>query len=259
MTQDTGIFIMVPEDIADKVLREGYCCSQRKKVPASNNIEAATRAYRRHQRSRPPVLLRVDYLPQGVTTRPSRHKDGTQKDGIKLQTDRLPPHCLSKVVRGHSVPSSFASASFQPPSRATSTRAREPVDRVTLEAQDGRYRVVGRQDIRQLYHATSNHHAQSILAQNTFHPGTRGFLGPGIYFSETPSNARRYCQCRTRPHVVLSCRVNVGNMKVVPQRRCTAEELLIDGCDCFKEDRRDCIMLPNMDKKQVLNIEMSYS
>lgn len=257
MAQDTGIFIMVPEDIADKVLREGYHCSRRKKIPASHNIEAAERAYCRHQRSRPPVLLRVEYLPASVAIRPSRHKDGTQKDGIKLQTDRLPSHCLSKVVRGHSVPSHGAS-SFQPPSRATSMRARAPVHRVTLAAEDGRYRVVGRSNIQELYHATSNQNAQNILDQNTFHSGVRGFLGPGIYFSKTPSNARRYCQCRTRPHVVLRCMVNMGNIKVVPQRTCTAEELLIDGCDCFKEDRRDCIMLPNMDKQQIMSIEMSY-
>jgi len=163
-------------------------------------------------------------------------------------------------MRGHSVPSwnLAASPSYQPPYRATSMRVCDPVDRVALASDTGRYRVVGRSNIRVLYHATSLAHAESILAQNTFRPGLKGFLGPGIYFSEDPMMARRYCQCRTRPHVVLSCRVNMGSVKNVRQSTCTADELLNDGCDSFKEIGRDCIMLPNMDKQQIVSIERTW-
>ena len=115
-----------------------------------------------------------------------------------------------------------------------------------------RYRVVGEENILKLYHATSITNAHSILRQKTFYPGTKGFLGPGIYFSESPYFARRYCQCPTRPHVVIRCSVDVGKVKNVGKvTHCTVQDLLVDGCDSFKDLGRDCIMLPNMDKAQI--------
>merc|ERR1719245_1525099 len=111
MAHDTGIFIVVPEDVGETILREGYRCTRRRRVPASHNMEAAQSAYRRHQRSRPPMRLKVVRLPMGVQTVP-------HKDGIKLSTQHLPAHCLEKVVRGYSVPSiSVPASSFQLPTR----------------------------------------------------------------------------------------------------------------------------------------------
>lgn len=124
MAQGGGIVIAVPEDIAAKVLFEGYRCSRRGRVPASRNRDAALRAYRRCQPSRPPVLLEVVSLPAGVDTSP-------HKDGIKLSTAHLPGNCLTRAPRPGSVPASSGvsaglTSSFQPPVRTASLRPPAP-------------------------------------------------------------------------------------------------------------------------------------
>eukprot|EP00747_Dinoflagellata_sp_TGD_P221796 gnl/TRDRNA2_/TRDRNA2_93573_c0_seq1.p1 gnl/TRDRNA2_/TRDRNA2_93573_c0~~gnl/TRDRNA2_/TRDRNA2_93573_c0_seq1.p1 ORF type:complete len:257 (-),score=31.63 gnl/TRDRNA2_/TRDRNA2_93573_c0_seq1:54-824(-) len=97
MAQDGAIVIAVPDDIAQKILCEGYRCSRRRRVPASRNREAALRAYRRFQPSRPPVLLEVVSLPANVATVP-------HKDGIKITTSHLAGDCLARVPRPGSAP-----------------------------------------------------------------------------------------------------------------------------------------------------------
>ena len=86
----TGIFIAVPEDIAPLILREGYQCSRRRRVPANRDRHAAIRAYHRGQHSQPAALFEVVRLPPGVAI--TQHKDG-----IKLETGHLPASCLVRV------------------------------------------------------------------------------------------------------------------------------------------------------------------
>jgi len=98
-----------------------------------------------------------------------------------------------------------------------------------------------------LYHATRESNAWNICAQRHMFPGRKGFLGPGIYFSQSPANARRHCQCRTGsgPIVVLCCHVDLGNAKTVDRGHHDEQELLASGFNSFKESGRDCYMLPN--------------
>ena len=78
MEQETGFYIAVPKTIAAKILREGYCCTRRRQVPANCNRSGAVRAYYRYWRSFPPILLQVT-VPPGVNIT-------SHKDGIKLDT-----------------------------------------------------------------------------------------------------------------------------------------------------------------------------
>lgn len=248
MDQDTGIYIAVPEDIAHKILREGYLCTRRRRVPAHRNREGAVRAYRRCQRSRPPVLLQAT-LPPGVMTTP-------HKDGIKLETAQLAPRYLAADGRAHTASpysnasslSSFTHATpypFQSPVRPASARPSAPGP--PLPGTTNADRVSRLQQCRPttLYHCTAETSARSILNQRHFRAGTHGFVGPGIYFSRTPEKARRYCQCRAPgPRVVLQCQVKLGNIKhVMKGYHGTGHALLAEGCDSYAEINRDSLML----------------
>jgi len=251
MDQGTGIFIAVPEDIAAKVLFEGYQCSRRRRVPAHHNREGALRGYHRSQRqlSRPPLLLQVVSLPSGVAASP-------YKDGVKLETRHLPAQHLKPVNRSHSA-SAFSPMpcyQYQPPLRSCSFRPSAPGPQLPgTRASDRQLRLQRQDNVRTLYHCTSESNAINICRQKAFRAGTNGFLGPGIYFSQTPSNARRYCQCRTGtgPRVILECRVNLGNAKRVPKGHYTGQQLLADGCDSYEEVGRDCFMLPDNQNGQI--------
>mmetsp|Transcript_98247 Transcript_98247/g.174095 ORF Transcript_98247/g.174095 Transcript_98247/m.174095 type:complete len:277 (-) Transcript_98247:526-1356(-) len=110
-----------------------------------------------------------------------------------------------------------------------------------------------RENVRTLYHATRESNALSMCRMKQFLPGRNGFLGAGIYFCEDDKKARRYCQCRTGtgPEVVLRCQVSMGKIKTVFRGPHTAQELLRDGCESFKEYGRDCFMIPNNDNNQI--------
>jgi len=110
-----------------------------------------------------------------------------------------------------------------------------------------------RENVRTLYHATRESNALSICGTKQFWPGRNGFLGAGIYFCEEAAYARRYCQCRTGtgPKVVLRCQVSMGKIKTVDRGYHTAQELMRDGCESFKEYRRDCFMIPNNANNQI--------
>jgi len=244
MDQDTGIYIAVPQDIGPKILREGYMCTRRRRVPAHRNREGAVRAYRRCQRSRPPMLLQAT-VPPGVTTTP-------HKDGIKLETKHLAPRYLSTDVRAHTTPPysspSYASPyPYQPPVRPASVRPSAPGPSSPGSTHADRARRLQQCRPTTLYHCTALTNAQNIISQKQFHAGNHGFIGPGIYFSRTPEKARRYCQCRAPgPRVVLKCEVKLGTPKTAFKGHYgTGQELLNEGCDSYEEGNRDSLMLPD--------------
>lgn len=123
-------------------------------------------------------------------------------------------------------------------------------------------RLSRRERIMTLCHATSETNAERICRLKTVLPGSNGFLGPGFYFSENSSNARRWCQCRTGsgPIVVLRCQVNMGHMQCVGRGWYTLAHLLDEGIDSLKEEGRDCYMLPNNDSQQICmqSIKIEY-
>jgi len=250
MDQDTGIYIAVPEDVAARILREGYLCTRRGRVPAHRNREGAVRAYRRCQRSRPPVLLQAK-VPPGVTTTP-------HKDGIKLETKQLAPRYLSSDVRAHTT-SPYTSSSYdppyqyQPPVRPASVRLSAPGPSYPGSTHAARERRLQQCRPTMLYHCTAMTNATSIIKQKQFRAGNHGFVGPGIYFSRTPEYARRYCQCRTPgPRVVLQCEVKLGNIKrALKGHNGTGQDLKDEGCDSYEEINRDSLMLPDNHDGQI--------
>jgi len=135
-------------------------------------------------------------------------------------------------------------------SRIRISWAPPPHEPANNQKQAGINRLAVRNNVKVLHHATRESNAKAICYQKSFRPGTRGFLGPGIYFSLQPSNARRWCQCRSGhgPIVVLRCEVNLGRMETVERGYYTATALLQDGYDSYKENGRDCYMLPNNDE-----------
>jgi len=238
----TGIYIAVPEDIAVKILHEGYRCTRRGRVPAHRKREGAVRAFRRNHRSRPPVLLQAR-VPPGVSTTP-------HKDGIKLETKQLAPMYLSTDVRAHTTSpdsSSTLPVPYQPTTRAASVFPSPPGPSVSGASNADRARRLQQCRPTTLYRCTAVTNANSILRQKQFRAGNRGFIGPGIYVSRAPYYAKRYCQCRTPcPRVVLQCEVKLGNIKkAFKGHQGTGWELLAEGCDLYEEMDRDSLMLPD--------------
>eukprot|EP00931_Biecheleriopsis_adriatica_P115144 TRINITY_DN90981_c0_g1_i1.p1 TRINITY_DN90981_c0_g1~~TRINITY_DN90981_c0_g1_i1.p1 ORF type:complete len:261 (-),score=16.83 TRINITY_DN90981_c0_g1_i1:142-924(-) len=244
MYQDTGVYIAVPEDVAAIILREGYVCTRRGRVPAHRNREGAVRAYRRCQRSRPPVLLQAT-VPPGIATT-------LHKDGIKLETKQLAPRYLAaddraRTVSPSSSPASTAPYLYQAPMRPASARPSAPGPSYAGTTHADRVHRLQKCQPTTLYHCTALTNAHSIINFRQFHAGFHGFIGPGIYFSRSPNSARRYCQCRTPgPRVVLACQVKLGNIKhAFKGHRGTGQELLAEGCDSYEEANRDSLMLPD--------------
>ena len=83
----TGIFIAVPENIAPQILREGYLCTRRRRVPANRDPHAAIAAYYRQQHLHVPALFELVCLPLGATI--TGHKDC-----LKLETAFIPADYL---------------------------------------------------------------------------------------------------------------------------------------------------------------------
>eukprot|EP00438_Fugacium_kawagutii_P035220 Skav214375 [mRNA] locus=C8776280:85:414:- [translate_table: standard] len=64
----------------------------------------------------------------------------------------------------------------------------------------------------ELYHETSLEAATSILTSQRMYRGSSGLAGGGIYFAESPNEARK----KANHHgVLLKATVRVGRMKVV--------------------------------------------
>lgn len=80
--------IVVPEELTGTILREGYRCTRRGRVPCSRSRSSALRAFRQWHPGRPHAFLKVVQLPPGITA-------DAHKDGIKINTSHLPASCVS--------------------------------------------------------------------------------------------------------------------------------------------------------------------
>jgi hypothetical protein len=79
-----------------------------------------------------------------------------------------------------------------------------------------------------LYHATNRAAADAIMRDQRLKAGTRGKLGPTIYFADTPDSARFKSQ--NGNDVVLAVEVEVGNtLDVTSEGRFTYEQLQMMG------------------------------
>lgn len=103
MVQIDGAVIIVPEELKAKILREGYRCKRRNRVPCSRNRDAALHAFRRLYPDKQHAILQVIALPSGVSA-------DEHKDGIKINTPHLPPYCISPDW--YTGPASHAMGSF---------------------------------------------------------------------------------------------------------------------------------------------------
>lgn len=254
MESQTGIFIAVPEELVNRILQEGYRCTNRNRVPAHRNRDEAIRAYRRHHYQQP-TLLTVSRMPLGVRESPHR-------GGVKLETRHLPASCLARVERSHS----FSMGAPTPSLASGLPRAmtfgypsvNQSIPRMSLN--DRQQRLQRNPNLQTLHHATGASRSQQILRSREFRAGTRGFLGPGIYFSRQPQNALRWCQCREHPRVVIVCRVRLGRVMQVDRGHHTGMALRAANYDSYEEIGRDCFMLPDnadgqidMDSLYVMN------
>ncbi|CAK0822927.1 unnamed protein product [Prorocentrum cordatum] len=84
-----GAVIVVPRDLKDQILREGYRCSRRRRVPCSHDLSEALRGYKRFYSQRPYAILEVVDLPDGIGA-------DVYKAGYKINTPHLPAGCLEE-------------------------------------------------------------------------------------------------------------------------------------------------------------------
>jgi len=134
--------------------------------------------------------------------------------------------------------------------KASEERARQALEESQKMAMERRGNVTT------LYHATKRCYANSICSQQRFIPGRGGFLGPGIYFSRSPSAARAFSRCHGS-EVVVQCDVSLGRLAVVERGNYSQAWLSSQGYDSLKEGGRDCYMLPRDDGSQIANICVS--
>mmetsp|Transcript_43416 Transcript_43416/g.135060 ORF Transcript_43416/g.135060 Transcript_43416/m.135060 type:complete len:243 (-) Transcript_43416:100-828(-) len=87
MAHIDGAVIVVPGELKERILREGYRCSRRRRVPCSRDRGAALRAFQRFQPGKVHAFLEIVSLPAGVTAEDF-------KDGIKINTSHLPASCI---------------------------------------------------------------------------------------------------------------------------------------------------------------------
>jgi len=87
-----GAMIVVPRDLKDQILREGYRCSRRRRVPCAHDLSEALRGYSRFYPERPYALLEVIDLPDGFDAE-------VYKDGFKINTPHLPAGCIREGRR----------------------------------------------------------------------------------------------------------------------------------------------------------------
>ena len=98
---------------------------------------------------------------------------------------------------------------------------------------------------RTLFHATSMKNARAII-EDQFYPGTSGWLGPGVYFSVNPVEARRQCQYKGQERVVvLECRVKLGRTRVLQKRYDGLDDdiMLDNRFDSASLEGRDIVMI----------------
>ena len=87
--------------------------------------------------------------------------------------------------------------------------------------------------VMRLYHQTDRAAADSILSSGEMRLGSRGSVGPGIYFAETPAATHRKAE---RKGVVLEVDVRLGRVKELsrPDGSITLAKLHEEGYDCVK-------------------------
>ena len=89
----------------------------------------------------------------------------------------------------------------------------------------------------ELYHETSEEAAERILSSQRMLRGQGGLAGGGIYFAESPAEARRKANQRG---AMLKATVRVGRMKVVQRQGSTTfTQLVSEGYDSVKILGRD--------------------
>mmetsp|Transcript_71986 Transcript_71986/g.194710 ORF Transcript_71986/g.194710 Transcript_71986/m.194710 type:complete len:242 (+) Transcript_71986:91-816(+) len=99
--------IVVPEELTSTILREGYRCSRRGRVPCSRSRSSALRAFQQWHPGRRHAFLRVVQLPPGITA-------DVHEDGLKINTAHLPAACVTVDSPG----SGRASGTLLQPGRA---------------------------------------------------------------------------------------------------------------------------------------------
>lgn len=92
--------------------------------------------------------------------------------------------------------------------------------------------------VKRAFHCTTEEAAKAIVETQTFRKGSSGMVGGGIYFAESPADARRKARQGT---VILEATLRMGRMYVVPSggnSDITFEWLQTRGRDsvCFTRD-----------------------
>mmetsp|Transcript_66334 Transcript_66334/g.154101 ORF Transcript_66334/g.154101 Transcript_66334/m.154101 type:complete len:211 (-) Transcript_66334:13-645(-) len=126
MVQIDGAVIVVPEELKDTILREGYRYTLRHRVPCSRDRAAAVRAFQRNHPHKAHSVIKVTSLPPGVDTE-------EYKDGFKINIPHLPAaHLRSGSVAG------FAPQSRSLPSELPLCEIYYTQDSIADHFQDGR-------------------------------------------------------------------------------------------------------------------------
>ena len=89
MVNAVGCIVIVPAELKNKILREGYWCSRRHRVPCSRNRKSALQAYQQYYPGKPYAILEIVALPKGTDA-------SVHKGGIKINSSHLPWTCLSE-------------------------------------------------------------------------------------------------------------------------------------------------------------------
>eukprot|EP00930_Biecheleria_cincta_P097663 TRINITY_DN89367_c0_g1_i1.p1 TRINITY_DN89367_c0_g1~~TRINITY_DN89367_c0_g1_i1.p1 ORF type:complete len:345 (+),score=85.28 TRINITY_DN89367_c0_g1_i1:54-1037(+) len=106
-----------------------------------------------------------------------------------------------------------------------------------------------------LYHATSRDAADSIMKQGQFRPGTHGFAGGAIYFSEHEARAcRKYRNGRGNPDVTILCDVDVGILIEAEVHAMDKEKCVAAGGDSVKIRRHDVFAIYDPSRIQIIKI-----
>jgi hypothetical protein len=88
-------------------------------------------------------------------------------------------------------------------------------------------------NIKTLYHCTKREFARSIVSNMEFKPGKSGMFGAGIYFAETPEQAKsKAANDGNGDAVTVTAEVYLGFMLEVPSARhsLTKDEVYSYGC-----------------------------
>jgi hypothetical protein len=93
------------------------------------------------------------------------------------------------------------------------------------------------EDCKILYHGTSEWASKKILNFYLMKPGSKGMLGPGIYFAESVEDAHEKAH---KNQIILSVEVKVGIQYCTwePEKKMNKEKLAELGCNSVRWDSR---------------------